>query len=124
MSDASGWGETSLSSPKLCAARTPPHTPYTGVFPSPPPPSPRPLPTPPPPPPPPPSPPRSPPPPGAPPFPPPLPPFVEDIPAEPDPELIRQVKATAETISKYLRDAAGLAPRGSDNDRSHRIDGH
>jgi IclR family transcriptional regulator, KDG regulon repressor len=50
--------------------------------------------------------------------------FVEDIPAEPDPELIRQVKATAETISKYLRDAAGLAPRGSDNDRSHRIDGH
>jgi IclR family KDG regulon transcriptional repressor len=51
--------------------------------------------------------------------------FVEDIPAEPDPELIRQVKATAETISKYLRDAAaGLAPRGPDNDRSHRIDGH
>ena len=50
--------------------------------------------------------------------------FVEDIPAEPDPELIRQVKVTAETISKYLRDAAGLAPRGPGNERSPRIDGH
>jgi DNA-binding IclR family transcriptional regulator len=50
--------------------------------------------------------------------------FVQDIPAEPDPELIRQVKATAESISKFLRDAAGHAPRGPGNDRSERIDGH
>src|SRR5262245_48669191 len=50
--------------------------------------------------------------------------FVQDIPADPDPELIGQVRTTAEAISKYLRDAAGLAPRGPGDDRSQRIDGH
>jgi IclR family transcriptional regulator, KDG regulon repressor len=49
--------------------------------------------------------------------------FVQDISAEPEPELIRQVKATAETISNYLQAAAGLAPRGPD-DWPNRMDGH
>lgn len=39
--------------------------------------------------------------------------FVEDIPAVPDPELIRQVVASADAVTAHLLQAGGAMPQGS-----------
>ena len=39
--------------------------------------------------------------------------FVEDIPAVPDPELIRHVVASADAVTAHLLQAGGAMPQGS-----------